>query len=168
MNTGPPCKQPWPHSLTRGPALVVFVQTVPEWTIRSVIEQDIEPVLCPWDAAGSLPSVTDTREGLLRLLATDTQALLIAEEAGAAIESLIAAWMGGEAASTDSQCIVIARRQGIAAALLRDGERRLRARGAVRLTAIVAENDLTAMGFWRAAGYRKQSDRARFVHIVED
>jgi hypothetical protein len=45
--------------------------------IRSAIEQDIEPVLCLWDAAGSLPSVTDTREGLLRLLATDRQALLI-------------------------------------------------------------------------------------------
>ena len=64
--------------------------------IRSAIEQDIEPVLCLWDASGSLPSVTDTREGLLRLLATDRQALLIAEDAGAAIGSLIAAWDGRE------------------------------------------------------------------------
>jgi hypothetical protein len=32
-----------------------------------------------------------------------------------------------------------------------------------RLTAIVADDDPTAMGFWRAAGYEHQQPRARFV-----
>jgi len=52
--------------------------------------------------------------------------------------------------------------------LLREGERRLRERGAVRLTAIVAEDDPTAMSFWQAAGYTRQRDRARFVRLAED
>jgi ribosomal protein S18 acetylase RimI-like enzyme len=136
--------------------------------IRSAIEQDIEPVLCLWDAAGSPPSITDTREGLLRLLATDRQALLIAEESGAAIGSMIAAWDGWRGSFYRLAVHPDNRRQGIATALLRDGERRLQAQGAVRLTAIVADDDSTAMGFWRAAGYRRQSDRARFVRLVED
>ena len=53
------------------------------------------------------------------------------------------------------------RRQGIATALLREGERRLRARGAARLTAIVIDDEPVAMGFWRAAGYTQQERRAR-------
>jgi hypothetical protein len=38
-----------------------------DWTIHSACEQDIEPVLSLWDAAGGPPSVTDTRKGERRL-----------------------------------------------------------------------------------------------------
>jgi ribosomal protein S18 acetylase RimI-like enzyme len=140
---------------------------MPDWTIRSAIERDIEALLCLWEGAGSQPSVTDTRDGLLRLLATDRQALLVAEEAGAAIGSLIAAWDGWRGSFYRLAVHPDRRRHGIATALLRDGERRLRGRGAVRLTAIVADDDAIAMGFWRAAGYTRQSDRARLVRLVE-
>ena len=52
--------------------------------------------------------------------------------------------------------------------LLREGERRLRERGAVRLTAIVADDDEAgAMAFWRAAGYEQQQHRARFVRHAD-
>ncbi len=136
--------------------------------IRRATEQDIEPLLGLWDAADSLPSVTDTRQGLLRLLATDSEAPLIAEGAGAVVGSLIAAWDGWRGSFYRLAVHPDRRRQGIATALLREGERRLRARGAIRLTAIVADDDSTAMGFWQAAGYTRQSDRARFVRIVED
>jgi len=50
--------------------------------------------------------------------------------------------------------------------LLREGERRLRARGAVRLTAILTEDDATATGFWQAAAYTRQPQQARFVRLA--
>ncbi len=59
------------------------------------------------------------------------------------------------------------RREGIATALLRAGERQLQALGAVRLTAIVIADDPEALGFWAAAGYERQSQRARFVRSLE-
>ena len=138
-----------------------------QWTIRNATEEDIAAVLDLWAAAGSLPSVTDSTDGLIHLLATDPQALLVAELEGVLFGSLIAAWDGWRGSFYRLAVHPDRRRQGIATVLLRDGERRLRERGAVRLTAIVADDDPTAMGFWRAAGYTRQSDRARLVRLVE-
>ena len=137
-------------------------------TIRSAAEQDIEAVLCLWDAAGGPPSVTDTREGLLALLVNDGGALLLAERDGTLVGSLIAAWDGWRGSFYRLAVHPDRRRRGIATELLREGERRLRARGAIRLTAIVAEDDPDAMGFWHAAGYSRQQHRARFVRLAED
>ena len=142
--------------------------TVTEWTIRSAAPQDAQTVLDLWAAADSLPSVTDTPEGLLALLATDAEALLLAEIDGTVIGSLIAAWDGWRGSFYRLAVHPDHRRRGIATALLREGERRLRARGAVRLTAIVADSDTVAVGFWAAAGYAKQDDRARFVRLIAD
>jgi hypothetical protein len=61
-------------------------------TIRTATEQDIEPVLRLWEAASAMPSVTDTREGLLGLLASDPEALIVGECDGAVVAPLIAAW----------------------------------------------------------------------------
>jgi hypothetical protein len=73
---------------------MVFVSYVSDFTIRAATERDIDPVLCLWDVAGGPPSVTDTRDGLVGLLASDGGALLVAESDGAVVGSLIAAWDG--------------------------------------------------------------------------
>lgn len=148
--------------------MLVFVSFLSGLTIRGATEQDIEPVLCLWDAAGAPPSVTDTCEGLVGLLVSDSEALILAEHDGTVIGSLIAAWDGWRGSFYRLAVHPDRRRQGVATALLREGERRLRARGAVRLTAIVAEDDPVAIGFWQATGYARQRDRVRFVRLAED
>ncbi len=67
---------------------------LPDWTIRSAGEEDIASVLDLWAAAGSPPSVSDSPDGLARLLGADPQALLVAELDGVLVGSLIAAWDG--------------------------------------------------------------------------
>ena len=133
------------------------------WTIRGAGAQDIAAVLDLWAAASSLPSVTDSPDGLARLLAADPQALLVAELEGVQAGSLIAAWDGWRGSFYRLAVLPGHRRKGLATMLLREGERRLRERGAVRLTAIVADDEAGAMSFWRAAGYEQQQHRARFV-----
>ena len=104
----------------------------------------------------------------MTLLATDSEALLLAESDGVLVGSLIAGWDGWRAGFNRAGCPSRSPAKGIATVLLREGERRLRARGAIRLTAVVAEDDPVAMSFWQAAGYAGQRNRARFVRVVAD
>lgn len=136
---------------------------MPDWTIRRATEDDIASVLDLWAVAGSLPSVSDSPDGLTRLLADDPQALLVAELDGVLAGSLIAAWDGWRGSFYRLAVSPEHRRKGLATTLLREGERRLRERGAIRLTAIVADDEAGAMGFWRAAGYERQQHQTRFV-----
>lgn len=135
---------------------------------RSATDRDIKQVLALWNAAGSVETVTDTREGVLGLLDADPEALLVAEsDEREIVGSLIAAWDGWRGSFYRLAVHPQRRREGIASALLREGERRLLARGVARFTAIVTDDDPDAMSFWTATGYERQQSRARFVRNVE-
>jgi ribosomal protein S18 acetylase RimI-like enzyme len=116
-----------------------------------------------WAASGSRPTVTDSIESLCSLLAVDPHALLIAQARGDVVGSLIAAWNGWRGSFYRLAVHPEHRRNGLATRLVREGEKRLRDRGAVRLDAIVAADEVGAMSFWRAVGYEHQGDRSRFV-----
>lgn len=111
--------------------------------------------------------MTDTREGVLDLLDADPTALLVAESDGEIVGSLIAAWDGWRGSFYRLAVHPGRRREGVATALLREGERRLLAGGAARLTAIVTDDEPDAMSFWTATGYEHQQSRARFVRNIE-
>jgi ribosomal protein S18 acetylase RimI-like enzyme len=131
--------------------------------IRSATPGDDTAVLTLWRAAGVPVGVSDTPEGLTALMRTNGGALLLAESQNSVIGSLIAAWDGWRGSFYRLAVHPTRRREGIATALLREGERRLQECGAVRLTAIVADDEQLAMDFWRAAGYERQAHRVRFL-----
>ncbi|HEX5309747.1 MAG TPA: GNAT family N-acetyltransferase [Solirubrobacteraceae bacterium] len=136
---------------------------MPSWIIRNASEEDIASILDLWAAADSSPSVSDSPEGLAGLLSADSEAMLVAELDGVVVGSLIAAWDGWRGSFYRLAVLPSEQRQGLATTLVREGERRLCERGAIRLTAIVADEDAGAMAFWRAAGYERQQHRARLV-----
>jgi ribosomal protein S18 acetylase RimI-like enzyme len=141
---------------------------LPAWTIRNATDEDVQSVLHLWATAGGTPSVSDTPEALSLLLAGDPGALLLAESQAGVVGALIAAWDGWRGSFYRLAVDPASRRLGIATALLREGERRLREQGAVRLTAIVSDEDTAALGFWDAAGYARQHHRTRFVRPARD
>jgi ribosomal protein S18 acetylase RimI-like enzyme len=158
---------------------------LPSWTIRTATLQDLDAVPALWQAAAVHPATGSHREGLERLLASDAEALLVAElhapgtsadsDSGprsgsssaapgiALVGSLIAVWDGWRGSFYRLAVHPEHRREGLATELVREGERRLAGHGAERLTAIVAEEDPGAHEFWAAAGYECQSGRERFV-----
>jgi ribosomal protein S18 acetylase RimI-like enzyme len=148
---------------------------LPSSTIRTATLQDLDAVLALWRAAGVHPATGSHRDGLQRLLASDAEALLVAEpspggpgSSRAAPDiplagSLIAVWDGWRGSFYRLAVHPEHRREGLATELVREGERRLAAHDAERLTAIVADEDPGAHEFWAAAGYERQSGRERFV-----
>lgn len=131
--------------------------------LRTGSTADIEAVLALWRSAASVPTVSDTREALAALLTRDPRALVVAELGGAVVGSVIAGWDGWRGNVYRLAVSPEHRRNGIGSALVREAERRLRDRGASRMSAIVVDDDPAAIGFWHASGLTRQSRRARFV-----
>jgi ribosomal protein S18 acetylase RimI-like enzyme len=135
--------------------------------IRSGRPGEVDAVLALWRGAGGRPSLTDTREALDGLLRRDPQALLIASSDGRIVGSLIAAWDGWRGSFYRLAVDPDWRRRGIALSMIRAGEDRLRALGALRLTAIVAREERAAIRLWAEAGYERQRDTCRFIRMLE-
>jgi ribosomal protein S18 acetylase RimI-like enzyme len=131
--------------------------------IRLGAAGDVAGILELWRLAGAVPSATDSSEALAVLLAVDPDALLVAETGGRLVGSIIAAWNGWRGSFYRLAVHPAHRRRGIGTALLREGEGRLRRRGAVRLDAVVAADGPDALAFWEAMGYERQANRSRFV-----
>jgi ribosomal protein S18 acetylase RimI-like enzyme len=120
-------------------------------------------VLALWTASGAASTVTDSVVALLRLLETDDEALLVAEIDGVLVGSVIAGWNGWRGSLYRLTVRPGQRRRGVATALVLAAERQLRTRGALRIDAIVDDEDAGAARFWAAAGYCRQQHRGRFV-----
>lgn len=135
-------------------------------TIRTATAGDAAAVLALWQAAEGPELPTDSEKGLWTLLRHDPDALLLAEEDGMVVGSLVAAWDGWRGSFYRLAVDPAWRRRGIATLLVRAGEERLRDLGAERLTAIAVGSDRQAVGLWTAVGYEQQADRSRFVRML--
>ena len=128
--------------------------------------EEIPEVLGLWREAGSVPSVSDDPASLERLLATSEDALLVAEVDGRMVGTVIAGWDGWRANFYRLAVRPSARRRGLALRLVAEAERRLAAKGARRLSAIVMSEHDPAVALWLAAGYHHDTRVGRYVRTL--
>jgi ribosomal protein S18 acetylase RimI-like enzyme len=135
--------------------------------IRPAREPDLGRVLELWAASRSpIARTADTPEVLARLLATDPDALLVAEDEGGIVGAVVAVFDGWRGNVYRLAIEAGRRREGIGRALVAAAERRLRALGARRITVLVGVDERPARDFWDAAGYDHDPAIARYVKNV--
>jgi ribosomal protein S18 acetylase RimI-like enzyme len=132
-------------------------------TLRECRADEAEALLELWAAAGSSPSATDTVECVTAAIEWPGNSVLVAEDGGRIVGALIATWDGWRGNMYRLAVLPEWRRAGIATALVREGERRLRERGARRVAAIILVDEPAAAAFWAHAGYGFQAEAGRFT-----
>ncbi len=109
------------------------------------------------------PTSTDSAEALAGLLRRDPGALLLAEQDGRILGSVIAGWDGWRGSIYRLAVSPGQRRSGLGQMLLGAAEDRLRELGARRLHAIVVGSSDLAVAFWNATDWEQQRGQLRFA-----
>jgi len=131
--------------------------------IRSATAADIDAVLALWGEVVEHASIEDSHEDVHRLLARDSEALLVAEEKVGIIGTLVVGWDGWRGNMYRLAVAREGRRKGTASALVAEGERRLAKMGCRRVSVLVVESEDVAQAFWTSAGYDRDTNVSRFV-----
>lgn len=97
------------------------------------------------------------------MLETSDDSLLVAESNGRVVGALVAAWDGWRGNMYRLAVLPGHRRRGIARLLVDAAHERLRAKGARRVTALVAHGENEAIALWKAAGYEHDERIGRYV-----
>jgi ribosomal protein S18 acetylase RimI-like enzyme len=138
-----------------------------EALIRRVRDDELAAVLQTWDAAGvTPPSVSDSIEGLTRLIREPAALLLVATIDDQIVGSVIAGWDGWRGNIYRLAVTPEYRRKGIARRLVAEITRELFAKGATRLSALVEHEHQWAMDFWDSMselGYERDPKFARYI-----
>lgn len=134
--------------------------------IRAARPSEVDEVLALWAAAyDRTPSrAADEREAARRLADGGARGcLLVAEDSGRLVGTVIAGWDGWRGNLYRLAVAPAHRRREIARRLVAAGEAHLRARGARRVSALVARDDRAALAVWSTAGYLDEPLTGRFV-----
>jgi ribosomal protein S18 acetylase RimI-like enzyme len=138
-----------------------------ETVIRPARADELSAVLRLWQEAGvTPPSVTDSIEGLTRLIREPAALLLVATIDRRIIGSVIGGWDGWRGNIYRLAVTPEHRRRGIARRLVAEISSALFAKGAERLSAMVEHEHRWAIDFWESLhdlGYEYDPRFARYI-----
>ena len=134
-------------------------------SLRSALDEDVDAVLALWAVGAENDSrPADSAAAVRRLVERDPDALVLAlSESGDVVGSVVAGWDGWRAHLYRLAVHPDARRGGVGRALLAEAERRLVALGAIRVDAMVLDDNEQAHRIWRACGYQPQDEWSRWI-----
>jgi ribosomal protein S18 acetylase RimI-like enzyme len=138
------------------------------YTVREARPDDFDPIIRLWVSIDRHTALPDRREYLETFHAFSPDLLLVAEAEGRIIGIVIGGWDGWRANIARLTTRPEARRTGVAMALVREVERRLLAKGARRVYALVDKRSPPAIPFWEAAGYAFNDNILQYSRNFEE
>ncbi|GAX54718.1 GNAT family N-acetyltransferase [Streptomyces olivochromogenes] len=136
--------------------------------IRAATPEDLGTVLAFWKVAAEGTSISDDRDGVELLVAHDPEALILAEDDGELVGTVIAGFDGWRCHLYRLAVHPGRRRRGIGSALLAAAEERFVRLGGRRSDAMVLRRNETGQLAWRAAGYELQEQWRRWAKPLTD
>ncbi|MER6380680.1 GNAT family N-acetyltransferase [Streptomyces sp. NPDC001250] len=136
--------------------------------IRPAAHDDLDSVLAFWKTAAEGTSISDDRAGVQRLVDRDPEALILAEQGGELVGTVIAGFDGWRCHLYRLAVCPERRRQGIGSALLAAAEERFARLGGRRADAMVLVRNERAQYAWSAAGYGPEEHWRRWVKPLTD
>ena len=131
--------------------------------LREVRDDELEAVLALWRESYGTVGVTDSLDDVLQAASGSTSVLLVAEEEGSIVGTVIGGFDGWRGNIYRLAVHPKHQRQGIARRLVSDLEARFVEMGAKRVTALVERDHSWATGFWDAVGYDLDAGMSRYV-----
>jgi ribosomal protein S18 acetylase RimI-like enzyme len=136
--------------------------------IRAATPEDLGTVLAFWKVAAEGTSISDDQDGVELLVAHDPEALILAEDDGELVGTVIAGFDGWRCHLYRLAVHPGRRRRGIGSALLAAAEERFVRLGGRRADAMVLRRNETGQHAWQAAGYAPQEQWRRWVKPLTD
>jgi ribosomal protein S18 acetylase RimI-like enzyme len=138
------------------------------YTIREARPEDFDPIIRLWESIDRHTALPDRPEYLQAFHTFSPDLLLVAEAEGRIVGTVIGGWDGWRANIARLATSPQARRKGVAVALVREIERRLLAKGARRVYALVDKRSPPAIPFWEAAGYAFNDNILQYSRNFEE
>ncbi|SEF18356.1 GNAT family N-acetyltransferase [Jiangella alba] len=135
-------------------------------TVRSAVGADLEQVLRLWTSSAGPTRTPGRWRDVWRLLDRDPDALVVAECAGEVIGAVIVGWDGWRCHLYRLAVHADHRRCGVAGALVDEARRRALLMGAVRVDAMVAAGNASAITFWESEGFTLDDAAGRWSLVL--
>jgi ribosomal protein S18 acetylase RimI-like enzyme len=136
-------------------------------TYRAAVAADADDVMAFWAvAAEDSHRPPDSPEAVLRLIARDPEALILAvddDTDDTVVGSIIVGWDGWRCHLYRLAVAPTHRRRGIGRELVARAEARFASYGGTRADAMVLDDNAQAHGVWSTAGYAPQPEWSRWV-----
>jgi ribosomal protein S18 acetylase RimI-like enzyme len=135
-------------------------------TIRPATAEDIDAVVDLWNRAAGPTRHAGQAAEAHQLLQRDPGALLVADDAGTVVGTLIVGWDGWRCHMYRLAVDPLARRHGVASALIARARDVAVAHGAPQLDAMVNTDNAGAVALWESAGFELDQNDRRWSLLI--